>query len=140
MRFTDNEDQVLLKHVAVNSGNLNKAFKDAAIETGRSKASMQARWYYHLVPEWEAANARRRNRQGATARDLALKPYFDKIRAKSKYVPNRKNIWDVDPVVAIAKTATKLAKVQAQKRKTDRSLSETVRLRARLNGLKKLIG
>lgn len=139
MRFTDNEDQVLLKHVAVNSGNLDKAFKDAAIETGRSKASMKARWYL-LVREWEAAEARRKSRQSATARDLALKPYFDKIRAKSKYVPNRKNIWDVDPVVAIAKTATKLAKVQAQKRKTDRSLSETVRLRARLNGLKKLIG
>ena len=138
MRFTDSEDQVLLKHVAVNSGNLDKAFKDAAIETGRSKASMKARWYL-LVREWEAAEARRKSRQGTTARDLALKPYFDKIRAKSKYVPNRKNIWNIDPAKAIANTASQLAKRQAQARQTTRCLSETARLKARLQSLSKLL-
>lgn len=119
MRYTTSDQEVILKHIRVNTSNLRQAFADAAIELGRTPESVSAHYYGQLRPQME--------------REFALKH-------NGHFVLNTKNTPRVlNPAKAIAVTAIQLAKRQAQKRQTTKCLSETVRLKARLNSLSKLL-
>ena len=119
MHYSTDHDEVILKHLRVNTSNLRQAFTDASVELGRTAKSVTSHYYNTLRPKMQ--------------REFALKKY-------GHLVPNTKNTPRItNPVKAIATTAIKLAKLQAQKRQTTKCLSETARLKARLNSLNKLL-
>ena len=119
MRYTQQEQDVIRKHVRVNTSNLRQGFADAAIELGRTFQSVQAHYYGQLRPVMQ--------------REFALKNH-------GRLVSNTKNTPRVlNPAKAIAIAAKQLTKRQTQKRKTAKCVSETARLKARLQSLSKLL-
>lgn len=119
MHYTTDHDEVILKHLRVNTSNLRQAFADASVELGRTPQSVAGHYYSTLRPKMQ--------------REFALKQ-------NGRYVLNTKNTPRItNPAKAIATTAIKLAKLQAQKRQTTKCLSETARLKSRLNSLNKLL-
>lgn len=125
-RFTEQDEKVILKHVAAKSCDLRKAFKDAGEEIGRSWTSIQNHYYGVMRPEWVLGHYK-----------SWQKPFFDKIRNMSQYRPNVKN----EPVVSIperiASITKRLEKRKAQKRKTAKCITETYLLSKSLRNLKK---
>ena len=119
MRFSTSDQEVILKHVRVNTSNLRQAFTDASVELGRTPQSVAGHYYNTLRPKMQ--------------REFTTKHY-------GHLVPNTKNIPRItNPAQVIARVATKLTKLQAQKRQTAKCVSETARLKARLNSLNKLL-
>lgn len=119
MHYSTDHDEVILKHLRVNTSNLSQAFANAAIELERNPQSVTQHYYRVLRPRMQ--------------REFALK-------SNGHFVPNTKiTPRIINPAKAIATTAIRLAKLQAQKRQTTKCLSETVRLKARLNSLNKLL-
>lgn len=118
MRFSTQDQEVIVKHVKVNSSNLSLAFAGAAEELGRSAKSVCQHYYKYLRPTLSRLYSTKQNNH---------------FKINIKNTPRR------NPTLVMASLTKQLAVRESQKRKTDRCVSETARLKAAIRALAKQI-